>query len=67
MAVRDAFQFLRDVKVELSKVVWPRFDEFIGSTIVVLVVMALFAVYLGLLDLGFSRLAQYIFTLYGGY
>ena len=67
MAVRDAFQFLRDVKVELSNVVWPRFDEFIGSTIVVLVVMALFAVYLGLLDLGFSRLAQYIFALYGGY
>lgn len=65
--VKGAFQFLRDVKVELSKVVWPRFDEFVGSTIVVLIVMVLFALYLGLLDLAFTRLTQYIFALYGSY
>lgn len=65
--VKGAFQFLREVKSELSKVVWPRFDEFIGSTIVVLIVMVLFSLYLGLLDLVFARLAQYIFALYGSY
>lgn len=65
--VKGAFQFLRDVKVELSKVVWPRFDEFVGSTIVVLIVMVLFSLYLGLLDFAFTRLTQYIFALYGSY
>jgi preprotein translocase subunit SecE len=67
MAVKDIFQFLRDVRGELARVVWPNFDEFIGSTIVVLVVMTFFAVYLGFLDLVFSRLAQYVFAWYGGY
>jgi preprotein translocase subunit SecE len=67
MAVKDLFQFFRDVKTEISRVVWPDFDEFVGSTIVVFVVMILFAIYLGFLDLVFSRLAQYIFAWYGGY
>ncbi len=67
MAVNKAVQFLRDVHSELSKVVWPRFDEFFGSTIIVLVVMALFSVYLGLVDWIFVKIIKYIFALYGGY
>ena len=65
--VKNAFQFLHEVKEELSKVIWPRFDEFIGSTIIVLIVVAFFSVYLGLLDLLFARFAQWIFALYGSY
>ena len=64
MAVKQAVQFLKEVKSELSRVVWPRFDEFVGALIVVLLVMAFFAIYLGLLDLGFTRLAQFIFAWY---
>ena len=59
--------FLKGVRLELIKVVWPKFDEFIGSTIVVLVIICVFAIYLGVVDLMFSKLARYIFTLYGGY
>jgi preprotein translocase subunit SecE len=64
MAVKQAVQFLKEVKSELARVVWPRFDEFVGALIVVLLVMAFFAIYLGLLDLGFTRLAQFIFAWY---
>jgi preprotein translocase SecE subunit len=67
MAVKDLFQFLRDVRNEIARVVWPHFDDFVGSTVVVFVVMTLFAIYLGSLDLVLSRLAQYIFAWYGGY
>jgi preprotein translocase subunit SecE len=67
VVVKDLLQFLRDVKSEISKVIWPQFDEFVGSTIVVFVVMILFAIYLGFFDLAFSRLAQYVFAWYGGY
>ncbi len=64
MAVKQAVQFLKEVKSELGRVAWPRFDEFAGALIVVLLVMAFFALYLGFLDLGFTRLAQFIFAWY---
>jgi len=53
-------QFLREVSVELKKVVWPNFDEFVGSTVIVLVLICAFAIYLGLADFGFSQLTEYI-------
>ena len=58
-------QFLNEVKIELSRVVWPKFDEFLGSTLVVLALVILFAIYLGSLDYGLVRLARYIFEQYG--
>jgi len=65
--MKSALQFLREVKYELSKVIWPKPDEFIGSTIVVLLLVCAFAIYLGVIDLGLSRLAKEIFKMYGGY
>ena len=57
-------QFLHEVKIEMGKVVWPKWDDFIGSTIVSLVLIAFFAGYLGLVDLVFSKLAEYLFKLW---
>jgi len=62
---KKMMQFLNEVKIELSRVVWPKFDEFLGSTIIVLVLVILFAIYLGALDYGLVRLARYIFEQYG--
>lgn len=58
-------QFFKEVKSELGKVVWPSYDEFIGSTIVVLVLITAFAIYLGAVDLALSHLAQYVFARFG--
>lgn len=66
MAVKNAIRFLREVKVEFSKVLWPSFDEFIGSSLVVFVLVCIFAVYLGSIDFLLSKLANYIFQ-YGTY
>lgn len=63
--MKSAMQFLNEVKIELGKVVWPKWDELVGSTIIVLVLVCIFAVYLGALDLGLSQLAHYIFKKYG--
>lgn len=63
--MKDVMQFFNEVKVELSRVVWPKFDEFLGSTIVVMVIVIVFAIYLGALDFGFVHLARYIFEQYG--
>ncbi len=66
MAIKNAVQFIKEVRGELSKVEWPKFNEFVGSTIVVLFLVCFFSIYLGLVDLGLSRLAKYIFAEYGG-
>lgn len=45
-----ALEFLKEVRVELSKVEWPKRDEFIGSTIVTLILVLFFTIYLGVVD-----------------
>lgn len=57
-----AGKFLRDVRVELSKVIWPGRDEIVSSTVVVLVAVAFFALYIGLLDVVFVRIINLIST-----
>lgn len=47
-------QFLRDVRSELRKVTFPSRKETLASTIVVVVVVFIIAVYLGIVDFGLS-------------
>jgi len=56
--LRTAQQFLREVRVELKKVTWPSRKETIASTSVVLITVFLVAFYLGIVDLGLSRLIK---------
>ena len=51
-------QFFREVRVELKKVTWPSRKETIASTSVVLITVILVAFYLGIVDLGLSRLIK---------
>lgn len=51
-------QFLREVKIELSKVVWPSRNQTIGSTAVVIVFVFLVALFLGIIDLALSSLVR---------
>ncbi len=50
--------FLREVKIELKKVVFPNREEVIGSTKVVIVTVLIISSFLGLVDLGLSRLVS---------
>ncbi len=63
--MKDVIQFFSEVRIELSKVVWPKLNEWIGSTVIVLVIVGAFAIYLGAIDLVFSRLARSLFEYYG--
>ena len=53
-------QFLREVQIELRKVVWPTRKETVASTSVVIVLVFLVSIYLGLVDIALSRLIKYI-------
>lgn len=55
--------FFKEVRVELGKVAWPSFNEFVGATIVVLIIVAAFAVYLGAVDFGLRLASEWLYTL----
>jgi len=46
--------FFRDVRGEFGRVTWPTRDELVGSTSVVLIFSAAFAVFIGFFDLVIS-------------
>jgi preprotein translocase subunit SecE len=48
--------FFRDVKVEVKKVVFPTKDELIGSTWVVIITVVIISLFLGVVDLGLTKL-----------
>ncbi len=43
-------KYLKEVKIEMSKVAWPSWPELKGSTILVIILSAFFAVYIGSVD-----------------
>lgn len=53
--------FLKEVKVELSKVAWSTRRELMASTIVVIVVTVLLGVFIGLIDAVLSKLLTLLF------
>ena len=53
-----SIQFLREVKVELKKVTWPSRKQTMGSTVVVLVIVAIISLFLGIVDAGLSGLIR---------
>jgi preprotein translocase subunit SecE len=56
--VETTREYIREVVVELKKVIWPSRKETLGSTAVVLVIVGLVAVFLGVVDLILSRLVR---------
>ncbi len=51
-------EFLKEVKIEIKKVIYPNRDELIGSTWVVIIMVILVSLFLGVVDLGLSRLVS---------
>ncbi|HEB75259.1 MAG TPA: preprotein translocase subunit SecE [Nitrospirae bacterium] len=52
--------FLREVKLETKKVLFPTKDELIGSTWVVIISTIIVAVFLGLVDFVLSKFVKFI-------
>jgi preprotein translocase subunit SecE len=49
-------QYLRDVRAEMKRVSWPSLNEVKNTTIITLIAVVFFAVYLFAVDQGLSRL-----------
>ena len=57
---KKAWQFLREVRVELKKVTWPSRKQTIGSTVVVLILVIIISFFLGAVDVGLRFVVQTI-------
>ena len=49
-------EFLREVKLEVKKVVFPSKVELVGSTWVVIITVIVISLFLGIVDLALSKL-----------
>ena len=58
--IQKSIQFLREVKAELKKVVWPSRKQTIGSTLVVIILVIIISFFLGLVDIGLSSLVRVV-------
>jgi len=53
-------KFLKEIRQELTKVAWPSKDELRDSTIVVILLSILLSAFIGIVDLGLSRITSLI-------
>ncbi len=53
--------FLREVRVELAKVVWPSKEATFRLTILVIVITIVVGFFIGLIDLGLTKLSTMLF------
>jgi len=58
--IEKAVQFLREVKIELKKVTWPSRKQTIGSTVVVIILVIVIAIFLGIVDMALSSLIHMV-------
>ena len=58
--VRDARQYLLDVRTEFRKLTWPTQREYVGGTIGVIAIVAILSVALGGLDVALGALMRAI-------
>ncbi len=59
--IAKPISFLKEVKLELSKVAWSTRRELLASTIVVIVVTVLLGIFIGLIDAVLSKLLTLLF------
>lgn len=54
--------FFEEAQVELKKVTWPTRKETITTCVAVLILVAVMSLFLGLVDLGFSKITEAVLS-----
>lgn len=54
-------RFFREVRSEMRSVTWPNKADLKEGTIVVIIMSAITAIFLSLVDLGFNQIVQLVF------
>ena len=61
-SITELVQYLKDSKGELKKVTWPSRRATLGLTWVVLLTVFIISLYLGIVDLGLTKLIKFILS-----
>jgi preprotein translocase subunit SecE len=59
--IEKSTRFLKDVKLELTKVSWPSREDVRGATIVVIIVVLIIAFFIGLIDFVITKVENLLF------
>jgi preprotein translocase subunit SecE len=54
--------FFKDIGLEMAKVSWPSKDELIGSTVIVMISLAILSAFIGVCDVILSKIVNVIMT-----
>jgi len=60
--VKALTKYLHEVRIELSKVVWPKKNEVIKLTLIVIIISAVVGLYVGVLDVAFVKLLEIVIS-----
>lgn len=58
--VKQVLAYLSEVRLELSKVTWPKRNEVIKLTLIVFIISAIVGAYTGALDFVFTKLLEFL-------
>lgn len=61
--VKKTIRFFREVKGELKKVAWSTREELTKTTILVLIGLVVFTVFIAVADAGFAKFLQFLIKL----
>jgi preprotein translocase subunit SecE len=61
-AFKKIIDYLKDVQIEIKKVIWPKKQEVVRLTLVVFAISGIVAVYVGILDYVFTKSLELIVT-----
>lgn len=59
--IKKIKQFIEDVRVEMKKVIWPEKDQLINSTVIVIIVSAIFTLFIFFADTIISRIIKILY------
>ncbi|MCB5259214.1 MAG: preprotein translocase subunit SecE [Candidatus Cloacimonetes bacterium] len=61
MKFENVSRFFRDVRSEMKSVSWPGKNDLKEGTVVVIVMSAIVAIFLSMVDFGFSKILEILF------
>ena len=62
LVINGVSRFLKEARAELKKVTWPTPKEALASTSVVIVVVIIVSIFLGIVDLGLTRIVRLVLS-----
>jgi len=58
--VNKVINYLKEVKLELSKITWPKKEQVIKLTLIVFIISGIVAIYVGGIDFVFTKALEFI-------